>query len=70
MRELRGEAVAELVEATVHRCQADLLACSDLLAESEGKRLQALEDELYAAHRALNLLRVEARKVSVCALLR
>lgn len=70
MRSVRGNAVAEWVEAAANRCQADLLACSDLLAEGEGRRLVALEDELFAAHRALNLLRVEARKVSVCALLR
>lgn len=71
MRRVGGEAVAEWIEAAANRCQADLLACSDLLAEGEGsKRVEALEDELYAAHRALNLLRVAARRVGLCALLR
>lgn len=70
MHSARGSDVAEWAEAAADRCQADLLACSDLLAEGDGQRLVALQDELFAVHRALNLLRVEARRLSVCALLR
>lgn len=72
--ESKRKAVGELVVVAVEVCQADLCACFDLLAEADDPQAaDVLEDELFAAHRALNLLRVAARRVAgpeVCSLLR
>lgn len=68
MREPRAREVGLLVVRTVESCQADLTACFDLLVEAEGSAaapaLQLVQDDLFAVHRALNLLRVQARRLA------
>lgn len=78
MREARAADVAQLMLRTVEGCQSDLMACFDLLVESNSPGSHALADleqDLFAVHRSLNLLRVQAKRfafrgVQPCHLLR
>lgn len=74
MSEPRCKAVAGLVVDAVELCQRDLCACFDLLCDGEDRfAAERLETELFAAHRALNELRLKARRLvepAPCRLLR
>lgn len=67
--------VARLIVDAVVDCQAELVCCFDLLCESDVKGLKVppeLEDTLFAAHRAMNQLRLVAESKAapkVCRLL-